>query len=85
MGYLGTLQAGAGAQAAPTWSEGDSFDDYNVLRQMREHDEVRRAPTWTAAPWMRWPRCLTCVCRPGHPMQMKVIIGRLQIRCCARP
>ena len=80
MGYLGTLQAGAGAQAAPTWSEGDSFDDYNVLRQMREHDEVRRAPDLDRGTVDALAEVFDFVfADQAIPMQMKVIIGRLQI------
>ncbi len=80
MGYLGTLQAGAGAQVAPTWSEGDSFDDYNVLRQMREHDEVRRAPELDRGTVDALAEVFDFVfADQAIPMQMKVIIGRLQI------
>lgn len=80
MGYLGTLQAGAGAQVVPTWSEGDSFDDYNVLRQMREHDEVRRAPELDRGTVDALAEVFDFVfADQAIPMQMKVIIGRLQI------
>ena len=80
MGYLGTLQAGAGAQAAPIWNEGDSFDDYNVLRQMREHDEVRRAPDLDRGTVDALAEVFDFVfADQAIPMQMKVIIGRLQI------
>lgn len=80
MGYLGTLQAGALVQQAPAWNDGDSFDDYNVLRQMREHDEVRRAPDLDRGTVDALAEVFDFVfADQAIPMQMKVIIGRLQI------
>ncbi len=44
MGYLGDLQAGAQAESAERILPGQHPGDRNVLRQMRDRDEVRRAP-----------------------------------------
>ena len=44
MGFLGGLQADTGLAAQQSWVEGDDLRGHNLLRQMRDHEEVKRAP-----------------------------------------
>lgn len=80
MGYLGNLQAGASARAAPQWVEGQDLGEHNVLRQMRERDEIRHAPELDRGTVDALAEVFDFVfADQAIPMQMKVIIGRLQI------
>jgi hypothetical protein len=80
MGYLGNLQAGASAGAAPQWVEGQDLGTHNVLRQMRERDEIRHAPELDRGTVDALAEVFDFVfADQAIPMQMKVIIGRLQI------
>jgi len=80
MGYLGHLQAGASAQAAPQWVEGQDLGQHNVLRQMRERDEIRHAPELDRGTVDALAEVFDFVfADQAIPMQMKFIIGRLQI------
>lgn len=80
MGYLGNLQAGASARAAAQWVEGQDLGEHNVLRQMRERDEVRHAPELDRGTVDALAEVFDFVfADQAIPMQMKVIIGRLQI------
>ena len=80
MGYLGNLQAGASAQASPQWVEGQDLGEHNVLRQMRERDEIRHAPELDRGTVDALAEVFDFVfADQAIPMQMKVIIGRLQI------
>lgn len=80
MGYLGNLQAGASARAVPQWEEGQDLGQHNVLRQMREQDEIRHAPELDRGTVDALAEVFDFVfADQAIPMQMKVIIGRLQI------
>jgi hypothetical protein len=80
MGYLGDLQAGASDSASHPWMEGKDPSDPNVLRQMRDRDEVRRAPELDRGTVDALAEVFDFVfADQAIPMQMKVIIGRLQI------
>jgi hypothetical protein len=80
MGYLGGLQAGAGAGASNQWFEGHDPAQSNVLRQMRNHDEIRRAPELDRGTVDALAEVFDFVfADQAIPAQMKVIIGRLQI------
>ena len=80
MGYLGNLQAGASARAAPVWVDGQDLAEHNVLRQMRDRDEIRRAPELDRGTVDALAEVFDFVfADQAIPMQMKVIIGRLQI------
>jgi len=80
MGYLGNLQAGASAQVVPQWEEGQDLGQHNVLRQMRERDEIRHAPELDRGTVDALAEVFDFVfADQAIPMQMKIIIGRLQI------
>jgi len=80
MGYLGNLQAGASARSVPQWEEGQDLGEHNVLRQMRERDEIRHAPELDRGTVDALAEVFDFVfADQAIPMQMKVIIGRLQI------
>lgn len=81
MGYLGDLQAGAGAssfsyQVLP----GQNPADHNILRQMRDREEVRRAPELDRGTVDALAEVFDFVfADQAIPLQMKFVIGRLQI------
>jgi hypothetical protein len=80
MGYLGNLQAGAGAAPPQHWEAGQDPSRQNVLRQMRDRDEVRHAPELDRGTVDALAEVFDFVfADQAIPMQMKVIIGRLQI------
>ena len=80
MGFLGGLQADASAAQSHQWSGGQAPGQANVLRQMRDHDEIRRAPELDRGTVDALAEVFDYVFADrAIPMQMKVIIGRLQI------
>ena len=80
MGYLGELQAGAGAAAAVDVGLGGRPADHNILRQMRDRDEVRRAPELDRGTVDALAEVFDFVFADQTiPVQMKFVIGRLQI------
>lgn len=80
MGFLGGLQADAGAAAFPQWQQDQAPAGANVLRQMRESEEIRRAPELDRGTVDALAEVFDFVfADQAIPMQMKVIIGRLQI------
>lgn len=80
MGYLGGLQAGAGASSAYQYLEGQDPANQNVLRQMRDREEIRRAPELDRGTVDALAEVFDFVfADQAIPMQMKVVIGRLQI------
>jgi hypothetical protein len=80
MGFLGGLQADASAAVLHQWEGGPSPIGSNVLRQMREHDEIRRAPELDRGTVDALAEVFDYVFADrAISMQMKVIIGRLQI------
>ena len=83
MGYLGGLQAGAReqAQSAPHQRyEGQDLAQHNVLRQMRDSDEIRHAPELDRGTVDALAEVFDFVfADQAIPVQMKFIIGRLQI------
>ncbi|MBK6594772.1 MAG: DUF1631 domain-containing protein [Burkholderiales bacterium] len=83
MGYLGDLQAGASADAtfpANHRYEARDLSDHNVLRQMRERDEIRHAPELDRGTVDALAEVFDFVfADQAIPIQMKFIIGRLQI------
>ena len=80
MGYLGGLQAGAGA-VTPMDSDGwRDLAGQNILRQVRERDEVRRAPELDRGTVDALAEVFDFVfADQAIPPQMKFVIGRLQI------
>ncbi len=80
MGYLGDLQAGAGASSDHQYLEGQDLSNQNVLRQMRDREEIRRAPELDRGTVDALAEVFDFVfADQAIPMQMKVVIGRLQI------
>ncbi len=83
MGYLGDLQAGASARAiaaSQQWYEGQDMAEHNVLRQMRDRDEIRHAPELDRGTVDALAEVFDFVfADQAIPIQMKFIIGRLQI------
>ena len=80
MGYLGNLQAGASATQFSPLQEGQDLSDQNVLRQMRDQDEIRRAPELDRGTVDALAEVFDFVfADQAIPLQMKMVIGRLQI------
>ncbi len=83
MGYLGDLQAGASARAASSNNqryEAQDLAEHNVLRQMRDRDEIRHAPELDRGTVDALAEVFDFVfADQAIPIQMKFIIGRLQI------
>ncbi len=80
MGFLGGLQAGAGASRFPQWAQGQDIAEQNVLRQMREHEEVQRAPDLDRGTVDALAEVFDYVfADKAIPLQLKFVIGRLQI------
>lgn len=80
MGYLGDLQAGAGASSSAQFVQGQEPGDHNILRQMRDRDEVRRAPELDRGTVDALAEVFDYVfADQAIPLQMKFVIGRLQI------
>ena len=80
MGYLGNLQAGASATQFSPWVEGQDLSDHNVLRQMRDQDEIRSAPELDRGTVDALAEVFDFVfADQAIPLQMKMVIGRLQI------
>lgn len=80
MGYLGQLQAHAGQSNREPVPLGRDPSQRNVLRQMREHEEVRSAPELDRGTVDALAEVFDFVfADQAIPVQMKVIIGRLQI------
>lgn len=80
MGFLGGLQSGAGMTSLPPWVEGQDFSGQNLLRQMREREEVQRAPELDRGTIDALAEVFDFVfADPAIPVQLKYIIGRLQI------
>ena len=80
MGYLGDLQAGAGAALTDQNLEGHEPGDQNILRQMRDREEVQRAPELDRGTVDALAEVFDFVfADQAIPLQMKFVIGRLQI------
>ena len=80
MGYLGGLQATAEYTAMRPWTEGQDIRDQNVLRQLRDREEVRRAPEIDRGTVDALAEVFDYVFDDRSiPMQLKIVIGRLQI------
>ena len=80
MGYLGDLQAGAGATSSHQVLQGRDPGEHNILRQMRDRDEVRRAPELDRGTVDALAEVFDYVfADQAIPLQMKFVIGRLQI------
>ena len=80
MGYLGNLQAGASSAVAAPWVEGQDLGQHNVLRHMRDQDEIRRAPELDRGTVDALAEVFDFVfADQAIPVQMKMVIGRLQI------
>ena len=80
MGYLGGLQADGGAEFIHEW--GDTLDPtgHNVLRRMREHEQVKQASEIDRGTVDALAEVFDYVfADPTIPAQLKVIIARLQI------
>ena len=80
MGFLGGLQAGAGSSQFPEWARGQDIAGGNVLRQMREREEVQRAPELDRGTVDALAEVFDYVfADKAIPLQLKYVIGRLQI------
>ena len=80
LGFLRGLQAGSGDSTLPPLEPGYNFSGHNVLRQMRERDEVRRAPELDRGTIDALAEVFDYVfADPAIPVQLKYVIGRLQI------
>lgn len=81
MGFLGGLQAGTGVSVPPAvWAEGQDLSGHNLLRQMREREEVKRAPELDRGTIDALAEVFDFVfADPAIPIQLKYVIGRLQI------
>ena len=80
MGFLGGLQAGAGTSQFPDWARGQDIEGQNVLRQMREREEVQRATEIDRGTVDALAEVFDYVfADKSIPLQLKFVIGRLQI------
>ena len=80
MGFLGGLQAGAGSSQFPDWARGQDIDGQNVLRQMRDREEVQRATEIDRGTVDALAEVFDYVfADTAIPLPLKFIIGRLQI------
>ena len=80
LGFLRGLQAGSGDSTLPPLEPGHDFSGHNVLRQMRERDEVKRAPELDRGTIDALAEVFDYVfADPAIPVQLKYVIGRLQI------
>ena len=80
LGFLGHLQAGAGDPSDSPMSDWHDPSDPNLLRQMRNREEIRSAPELDRGTVDALAEVFDFVfADQAIPMQMKVIIGRLQI------
>ena len=80
MGFLGHLQVGASESFGSPVSDWHDPTDPNVLRQIRDREEIRSAPELDRGTVDALAEVFDFVfADQAIPMQMKVIIGRLQI------
>jgi len=80
MGFLGGLQAGTGTSQFPEWARGQDIEGQNVLRQMRERQEVQRATEIDRGTVDALAEVFDYVfADKSIPLQLKFVIGRLQI------
>ena len=80
MGYLGGLQAGAWASPTHPWVPGQDLGDQNLLRELRDRDEVKSAPELDRGTVDALVEVFDFVfADKAIPTQLKVVIGRLQI------
>lgn len=78
MGFLGGLQAGVGASQFPAWAGGEDITGQNVLRQMREREEVQRATEIDRGTVDALAEVFDYVfADKAIPLQLKFVIGRL--------
>ncbi len=79
MGYLGGLQSGGHLVGVDSQAQQD-LAEHNILRQMREHEQVRRAPELDRGTVDALAEVFDFVfADQAIPLQMKFVIGRLQI------
>lgn len=80
MGFLGGLQSRAGSSQFPEWARGMDIAGQNVLRQMREREEVQRAPELDRGTVDALAEVFDYVfADKAIPLELKYVIGRLQI------
>ena len=80
MGYLGGLQARTESAAPLPWVEGQDIHQQNLLRQMHDGEEFRRAPELDRGTVDALAEVFDYVFADrAIPMQLKIVIGRLQI------
>lgn len=83
LNYLGEMQAGSDAQSsrfAFLQPQNAEHGHHNVLRQIRDQEEIRRAPELDRTTVDALAEVFDYVfADQAIPMQMKVVIGRLQI------
>lgn len=80
MGYLGNIQASADASLVLPMLDGQDPRERNLLRQMRDREEVRRAPELDRGTVDALAEVFDFVfADQSIPLQMKFVIGRMQI------
>jgi len=83
LNYLEQMQADVGPHPSrfqPLQPEEGTYTHHNVLRQIREQDAIRQAPELDRGTVDALAEVFDYVfADPSIPMQMKVVIGRLQI------
>ncbi|OGB28441.1 MAG: hypothetical protein A3F78_00415 [Burkholderiales bacterium RIFCSPLOWO2_12_FULL_61_40] len=80
MGYLGGLQAGSWASVQSSGFDESDLEQHNILRHLRSRDEVRRAPELDRGTVDALAEIFDYVfADQAIPLQMKFVIGRLQI------
>ena len=80
MGYLGGLQARTESSAPLPWVEGQDIHQQNLLRQMHDGEEFQRAPELDRGTVDALAEVFDYVFADrAIPMQLKIVIGRLQI------
>ncbi len=80
LGFLRGLQGSTGDSSLPPMDQGHDFSAHNVLRQMRERDEVKRAPELDRGTIDALAQVFDYVFADSAiPVQLKYVIGRLQI------
>ncbi|APW43346.1 DUF1631 family protein [Rhodoferax saidenbachensis] len=80
LNYLQNIQDGTDASSAYQFSDDENIHNHNVLRQMRDREEVRNAPELDRGTVDALAEVFDYVFADlAIPLQMKMVIGRLQI------
>jgi hypothetical protein len=80
LNYLQNIQDGTDGSSAYQFSDDENIHNHNVLRQMRDREEVRNAPELDRGTVDALAEVFDYVFADlAIPLQMKMVIGRLQI------